>query len=69
MITVELTETQIEHLNQGASLFGRCSMLLETGEGDPVFVVLTRNHRRGRPRNKAAESQAAAGAAGEPEES
>jgi hypothetical protein len=64
MITIELNETQIEHLNQGADQFGRCSMVLETKEGDPVFVVLTRNHRRGRPRKPAEAAQAA-----EPEES
>jgi hypothetical protein len=54
MITVELTETQIEHLAQGAELYGRCSTLIESKEGDPVFLVLVKNHRRGRPPKGAA---------------
>jgi hypothetical protein len=52
MITIELTEIQIEHLKQGAEDFGRCSMLLEAKDGMPVFVVVMKN-RRGRPRKLA----------------
>jgi len=53
MITIELTQTQIDHLTEGAEQFGRCSMVLETSDGDPVFVVLTKVQRRGRPRKPA----------------
>ena len=50
MITIELTETQIEHLVEGADNFGRCSMILEAKDGIPVIVVITKTNRRGRPR-------------------
>ena len=61
MITIELTETQIEHLNQGADQFGRCSLLLDSKEGDAVFVVVSKTTRRGRPRMSAAELARRAG--------
>jgi hypothetical protein len=52
-------------LNQGAEDFGRCCIILESKEGDPVFVVLTRKAVRGRPRKPAGEAaQEAAGAPG-----
>jgi len=54
MITVELTQTQIDHLTEGAEQFGRCSMILESAEGGAVFVVVSKTARRGRPRKPAA---------------
>jgi hypothetical protein len=62
MITVELTQTQIDHLTEGAEQFGRCSIILESTDGDAIFVVVSKTARRGRPRKPAGES--AAGAAG-----
>lgn len=53
MITIELTQTQIEHLAEGAEQFGRCSMILETKDDVPAIVVVTKTNRRGRPRRLA----------------
>lgn len=52
MTTIELTEDHIENLTAGAQQYGRCSLLVETDGGEPVFVVVTSNHRRGRPRRR-----------------
>jgi hypothetical protein len=53
MITVELTETQIEHLLEGAEQYGRCSMILEAKDGISIIVAVHKNNRRGRPRKTA----------------
>ena len=57
MITIDLTDEQLEHLTDGASRFGRCSILTQTLEGDDAFVVVTQNHRRGRPPKSRAQAQ------------
>ena len=47
MITIELTTEKLEHLTEGAEAWGRCSMIVESTEGDDVAVVVS-NHRRPR---------------------
>jgi hypothetical protein len=47
MITIELTTEKLEHLTEGAEAWGRCSLIVESTEGDDVAVVVS-NHRRPR---------------------
>jgi hypothetical protein len=61
MITIELTEEQVEHLSEGARLHGRCALLTETGDEQKVILVVVNNRRRDRRKPAALR----AGAAGE----
>lgn len=66
MTTIEITEDLIENLVEGARQFGRCSTIAETTDGERVFLVLTDNHRRGRPRRKDAQQGYQAASANAP---
>ena len=69
MITVELTESHLEILAEGALRYGRIALGLKSQEGEDVIVVHTSNHRRGRPPKPRAGFAAlpAADSAGEPQ--
>jgi len=48
MITIELTTEKLEHLMEGAEQYGRCSLLLESTEGDDIALVASGVPRRTR---------------------
>jgi hypothetical protein len=49
-ITIELTSEDLERLKEGAARFGRCSIVVNTTEGVPVYLAATGNHTKPRVR-------------------
>jgi len=68
MTTIELTRDKLDLLIDGAENHGRCALLVESEEGDDVFVVVVNNHRKGRPPKRAQRAGANLGEAPAPPE-
>lgn len=64
MITIELTQKQLDYLIEQSRLHGRFGLLIDADDGQMASVVLAQNNRR--DRRKAAALRA--GAADEPAE-
>lgn len=48
MITIEVTEEQLDHLLEGARQHGRCSLFVQAVNGQGAILAVTNNRRRNR---------------------